>query len=91
MAKTPQGAIKELQEDINRSINVKLDQTVAALRRATPVDTGRASRGWQARDYKGGNQVVIENPVPYIEPLNQGHSRQAPAGFVEATIQKYFK
>jgi hypothetical protein len=30
--------------------------------------------------------IVIQNNVPYIQPLDDGHSRQAPAMFVESAI-----
>ncbi len=30
--------------------------------------------------------VYISNNVPYIQPLNDGHSKQAPAGFVQDAI-----
>lgn len=30
--------------------------------------------------------IYITNNLPYIVPLNQGHSAQAPAGFVETAI-----
>lgn len=36
---------------------------------------------------KAGDEVHITNNLPYIEPLNQGHSAQAPEGFVEEAIQ----
>ncbi len=38
--------------------------------------------------YKNGVSVYIANNLPYIKPLNNGHSKQAPAGFVEAAIQR---
>lgn len=31
--------------------------------------------------------IWITNNVPYIQELNQGHSKQAPAGFVEDAIR----
>lgn len=34
-----------------------------------------------------GTDVHITNNVPYIVPLNDGHSHQAPAAFVETAIQ----
>jgi len=37
----------------------------------------------------GGNPyrtVWISNNLPYIQPLNDGHSTQAPAGYVEMTV-----
>ena len=36
--------------------------------------------------YKGGAPVYLSNNLPYIGRLNQGHSKQAPAGFVESAI-----
>lgn len=40
--------------------------------------------------YKGGTKeaaVHITNNLPYIGRLNEGHSAQAPAGFVERAIE----
>lgn len=31
--------------------------------------------------------IAISNNLPYIEKLNQGHSAQAPAGFVQKAVQ----
>lgn len=33
-------------------------------------------------------KVYISNPVPYIVFLNEGSSRQAPAGFIQRAIRK---
>jgi hypothetical protein len=46
----------------------------AAIQRAQAV----------AAAYKGGVDVNITNNLVYIVPLNEGHSDQAPIGFVEA-------
>ena len=35
--------------------------------------------------------VYITNNVPYIGDLDRGHSRQAPAGFVRAAIERAIK
>lgn len=43
--------------------------------------------GWKF----GDGQVFITNNVPYIGPLNDGHSGQAPSGFVEAAIGRAVK
>lgn len=37
--------------------------------------------------YKNGQTVYISNNLDYIQALNEGHSAQAPAGFVEAGVQ----
>jgi hypothetical protein len=46
----------------------------------TPIDTGRARNGWQAR------KTGINNAVPYIRKLEEGYSRQAPRGFVQQAL-----
>ena len=35
-----------------------------------------------------GQPLVIYNALPYIARLNEGYSRQAPAGFVEAALMR---
>lgn len=37
--------------------------------------------------YKLSDIIFISNSLPYIKRLNDGHSKQAPAGFVEASVQ----
>lgn len=35
----------------------------------------------------GGVTFHVSNPVPWINPLDEGHSRQQPAGFVKRAIE----
>ena len=35
--------------------------------------------------------ITLSNNLPYAERLNQGHSRQAPAKFVELTINRVIR
>lgn len=37
--------------------------------------------------YQGEGAIHITNSLPYIKPLNDGHSSQAPAGFIETAVQ----
>jgi hypothetical protein len=37
--------------------------------------------------YKLDDKIFIANNLPYIRRLDEGHSTQAPAGFVDAAIQ----
>ena len=64
-------------------------------RLATPVDTGRARNSWRV-DKQGEDLTTrldryrVRNIVNYIEDLNMGTSRQAPANFIEESFLRYF-
>jgi len=62
----------------------------------TPVDKGRARRGWKktvGRNPSSGNFVQkehrITNRVPYIGLLERGRSKQRPNGIVRPTIKSF--
>lgn len=63
--------IERMEEDVHRD-----------LISGTPVDTGRARRGWTRT--KDGS----ENRVPYIDALDDGHSKQAPNGIIKPALNK---
>jgi hypothetical protein len=71
---------KDIQKQIDKESIVILNQAVDKLSDATPVDTGRAKNGWELIE------GTIVNNVPYISELNEGHSQQASAKFVESTL-----
>lgn len=56
------------------------------------IDADRGSAGTIAQNEAAirrstpTQEIHITNNLPYIVPLNQGHSAQAPAGFVERAI-----
>ena len=54
---------------------------------ATPIDTGLARESWSTSKTLKGHDV--KNSVEYIEYLNQGSSKQAPARFIEGIALKY--
>lgn len=56
------------------------------IRRKTPIDTGRARRGWRRTLTPKG--ASIHNPVPYISHLENGSSSQAPKGMIKPSINK---
>jgi hypothetical protein len=85
---TWQQAIQDLKNQSQQAVNDFARETRSALAAATPKKTGNAARNWQNIPYKAGETgVILQNNVPYIEPLNAGHSKQAPAHYVEQTIQ----
>jgi len=72
------GAIKNI---VNQEIDAITEDYKKAVVPRTPVDTGRARRGWQTRNNS------IKNSVPYIARLEGGYSRQAPNGFVNQAVK----
>ena len=91
------GASKELTAEVlkqaDQILQVKSLQAFGGIKKATPVDTGRARNSWtfaaSARKGKIPAVFTISNNVPYIEKLNQGSSKQAGSMFIQQTIQKY--
>ena len=73
---------KEVERQAVKYIRRKHREPITQrLHDATPKDTGRAARGWYTYNTPYGFQ--IQNDVHYIDLLNEGHSKQAPARFVE--------
>jgi hypothetical protein len=50
------------------------------------ADVGKVTTA--LRSLKLGDSVFITNNVVYIKPLNDGHSSQAPAQFVESALRQ---
>lgn len=74
-----EAALQKIVDDAKAKIMI--DIHAEAVRR-TPVDEGTARKGWTVDTQAG----VVENNVEHIVALNNGHSSQAPAGFVEASV-----
>lgn len=81
-----------INRESTNKIKLDLEQEsktiVQELKDATPVDTGNARNHWKG-EVVSNDKVVIENTVPYIEKLNQGSSKQAPAFFVESVALRH--
>ena len=82
---------EELFKDSNKQVKVNDALTATnllfALKDNTPVDTGHARDSWNMTSTKKGFDIA--NPVEYIDNLNHGSSKQAPAFFIETTALKY--
>lgn len=76
--------VAELEQKIDRFISAAADELKSQLVPRTPIDTGRARRGWQLR--QGAYSTSVENRVPYIGVLEKGRSKQAPNGFVRQSV-----
>jgi hypothetical protein len=81
---------KTIEDDISAFLIKTSRELKRDLEAATPVDTGLASDSWRIA-VKKSNQLSITNDVPYIEELNNGSSKQAPAHFVETIALQYGK
>lgn len=78
--KAMRGLVVEVQAKAKKEATKVASSLVEKLKKATPVDTGKAQQGWHLE----GNKIV--NDTEYISALNEGHSDQAPARFIEATL-----
>lgn len=80
----------DLNETTVKNVRKKMGlDLLAGLQLATPVDTGEARNSWQMED--GADQTVVESRSPYMGALNNGHSKQAPVGFIENVIDAVTK
>jgi hypothetical protein len=70
--------------DTKQIREAKAKELATALSAATPVDTGEASRGWHV--VNDGKHSFVQNKVDHIVQLNEGHSKQAGAHFIEQTV-----
>jgi hypothetical protein len=63
-----------LQQGLASAVEELSKTTLDALVVATPVKSGRARRGWQAKT--GKDTFTVENSVPYIQRLENNWSKQ---------------
>lgn len=93
--RTSRGAGNSIESWIDATVNLFLDDFFEEVKQTTPVDDGRAKRGWRKRNkYKAsrrGDTTVMENRVPYIAILDEGSSRQAPRGMTDPAFRKLSK
>lgn len=74
--------MKDLHKQSAEFIETIMKDVKDVAKQNTPVDTGRAQRGWRSK----GNDVL--NNVEYITYLEDGHSKQAPNGIASPTIKE---
>jgi hypothetical protein len=77
-------ALKDaIERETAEGLKQHKEMLVQELSAATPVDTGYAKSRWRQE----GKAIV--NDADYIDRLNAGSSKQAPAYFVEATVLRH--
>lgn len=77
----------QLESTVQANLKKQSENLKDDLVKATPIDTGFARGEWKLLNK--GASVEISNDAPYIQYLNNGTSRQAPANFIEKTALTY--
>lgn len=77
-------AVSDLQRDLEKYTAQVAQTFYEEVKKATPIDRGRARRGWNL--YRKDRVWHVNNRVPYINVLEEGHSKQAPNGMIEPAI-----
>ena len=75
---------KEHARIARTSVESRTKFAVESLQSVTPVLTGYTASRWTHEMEDGVG--VITNDAPYIDRLNEGHSKQAPPKFIELTL-----
>lgn len=64
------------------------DRNVDEGLRASDVRSEQAAAEQEIADFGPGESLFITNALPYIPPLEDGHSEQAPQGMIKVTKQE---
>ena len=78
----------EIEHEAEDFIVNVFNEVTAPPPAGTPVDTGVARNGWQI-DLSDKRAPELYNMTPYINVLNDGHSKQSPAGWVDRAVDKF--
>ena len=80
-------------EEFTRKFIAKYEEMTNRIIKETkaqmPVDTGAAKRS--VKGVKTGDYRTQMEALYYVEYLNEGHSSQAPANFIDAIIEHEFE
>lgn len=85
----------KLREAARKNIRISAFSAMRMIKIRMPVDTGAARASWGSKGAAGimefpdnGMTNVQGSTLGYIEELNNGHSSQAPAGFLDVEQEK---
>jgi len=92
MSKDSRKTLRELEKEINAGLAAFQSNYIKELKAATPIRTGAAKRSWKkVRQLKLGERgVIITNKVGYASLLEEGRSKQAPAGMIKPAYKKAY-
>jgi hypothetical protein len=66
------------------SLNATLDTQLDTIDKSGSITIAQGKA--VIRGAKFGDKIVLQNNLPYAVRLNEGHSRQAPIGFVQQSL-----
>lgn len=75
-----------MKNDLARQVRKISDDLFTALKKFTPVRSGRARRAWRKKD--GRYKFTMSNKVPYAGRLEQGYSKQSPKGITRPAVRE---
>ncbi len=78
---------RQLEQGVADLTGELANRMVTKLRDRTPVRTGHTRSLWTSVE-SGSQTEVTNDDQETIMRLNDGHSRQAPAGFIEQAIDE---
>ncbi len=72
------------------SVRAATFEVIADVKTDMPVDTGRARADWGSDPDFNEDDLESEHgsTLVYVPRLNEGHSSQAPAGFIDAIAER---
>lgn len=84
-----------MQRRVQLRIREAALETLRDVKTEMPVDTGRARASWGSPEAEGiweesdgGMSIEQGTNVHYVGRLNEGSSKQAPAGFIDAAAER---
>jgi hypothetical protein len=83
---TSKNSIRNLKKKQKERMDLFAQTFYEEVKRATPIDKGKARRGWNL--YRKDRVWHVNNRVPYINVLEEGHSKQAPNGMIQPAIRQ---
>ena len=89
----PDTIFRDIERSIERAVDSLFSDINTESRKITPIRTGYARSQWRRTGkYRlGDTGVQVENTAPYIAILDDGSSRQAPAGIVQPVLNKLLR
>jgi len=81
--------MRKLQKEIDKAIDVSVEETYDFFKSTTPIDKGNARRNTKYR--QKSTKRIIKGDYPYAGRLDDGYSKQAPKGMTKPSLKEMEK